>query len=121
MSAPTPAQPAPGLAHLPVLRVWFEAGAPQVAGDYRCAGIEPALLRALETLAENSGCSAIYCAASTARDLLERDGWRFMEGIEHAGGSVCVYRKPLPGREPAGAPRARRGYREGWPGPAPRR
>lgn len=81
------AQSIPSHAHL---GPW--AGAGYVLPSHRGRGLGAALLQGLVAHAQTLGHATMYCATATARTLLLRCGWQWLEDIEHDGQRLGIYR-----------------------------
>ena len=75
------------------LSPWAAAGL--VKPLYRRKGIGTELLRAVEEIARDLGYARIYCGTSTAKRLLLRRSWQFMEQVRYNGEDVSIYEKAL--------------------------
>jgi GNAT superfamily N-acetyltransferase len=75
------------------LTPWIGGG--MVAPQFRRHGIGARLISALEDVARNLGFTTVYSGTSTANSLLIREGWRFMEAVQHDGEVVSIYEKAL--------------------------
>ena len=67
------------------------AGAGFVLSSFRRRGIGAKLLAGVEQLAREFGFVRVYCATSTSASLLERNGWHFVERVNHAGELLNIY------------------------------
>ncbi len=67
------------------------AGAGYVVPGYRRREVGAALLSGLLAEARRLGHPTIYCATSTSVSLLERQGGRLLEWVEHDGAAIAVY------------------------------
>lgn len=75
------------------LRPWATAGL--VPPGLRRRGIGAKLLAGVERLALGMRFERIYCATSTSAGLLERNGWRLMEYIDHDRARVAIFERTL--------------------------
>jgi GNAT superfamily N-acetyltransferase len=73
------------------LHPWVGAG--YVLPARRRMGIGAKLLAALANQAHNLGYRSLYCATSTAIELLRRSGWVEVERTEHEGKSLVIFRR----------------------------
>lgn len=77
----------------PHLGPWV--GAAYVRPEWRDQGIGATLFQAIEEEARRLHYPRIYCATSTADNLLRRANWELLEQVVHDGNRVSIYRKTL--------------------------
>jgi GNAT superfamily N-acetyltransferase len=75
------------------LTPWIGGG--MVAPQFRRQGIGARLVSALEAVARGLGFTTVYSGTSTANSLLVREGWQFMEVVQHDGEAISIYEKAL--------------------------
>jgi GNAT superfamily N-acetyltransferase len=75
------------------LSPWATAG--YVVPARRRAGVGAGLLAALLAEARRLGFHTVYCATASAASLLEREGWRRIDEVEHDGERQLIFRRVI--------------------------